>query len=300
MTGPIDGRDWVRSLGGVAQGDPGERGRLDPDAIVAGAARVRLRRRVGLAVGAVGLLALVGLGVRESARATRVSAEEVRFSAPAVSGPARPVQTATDRSRRAGSARVPLADSQPAEPPEANAAAEPEGAPVQAVPRVAAVKRSPPPVPAWKRALERGDHAGALAAMNAADWDAFVEAASSLDLLSMARVARAERDPSRASAALASVRRRFPRTAAAGQATFLLGRVTLELERDAVGARRWFQTYVDQFPNGPLAGQAWGRLLKSAVDAGDDPDARRAAQAYLRVAPEGPYRDLAHRVVSPD
>lgn len=118
------------------------------------------------------------------------------------------------------------------------------------------------------------------------------------DLMASAHAARRERDPIAARAALLEVRKRFPKSAQAGHATFLLGRVELELANDVGAATGWFERYLAEYPRGSLAGQARGRILRS-LSASESRDAEAAAADYLAHHPDGPYVDLARRVQRP-
>ena len=121
---------------------------------------------------------------------------------------------------------------------------------------------------------------------------------SARDLLARAQQARADRRAEDARAALTEIRSRFPNSEAAEQATFLLGRVEHELAGDARAAREWFTRYVAEYPEGRFAGSARGRILRELDAHGDRGDATAAARAYVQHHPDGPYRDLADRVLA--
>ncbi|TPV94031.1 MAG: tetratricopeptide repeat protein [Myxococcales bacterium FL481] len=116
--------------------------------------------------------------------------------------------------------------------------------------------------------------------------------------MALARAARARRDVVGARAALHEFRSRFPNHPAASRATFLLGRVAEDLANDAGQAASWFARYLQEYPSGPLAGQARGRLLSYFNRRGDKQNAERIALECLRSDPDGPYSDLARAILS--
>jgi hypothetical protein len=94
-----------------------------------------------------------------------------------------------------------------------------------------------------------------------------------------------------------AVRLRFPGTAAAAQAAFHLG--TLEARRGKRAlAAEFFETYLREQPEGPLASAALGRLIEARVALGDSPGAREAARIYLERHATGPHADEARKVLS--
>lgn len=151
----------------------------------------------------------------------------------------------------------------------------------------AAPAEPPRRAPAWRRLLDTGDHAAAIAAL---ERDGLTTQLARLDADDLDRVAHAARlagatDPARE--ALSTLRRRFPRDPRARTAAFLLGRVALDLAGDPTAAAAWFTTYLQEQPNGALAEEARGRLLQLRRDAGDLALARAAAQDYLEHHPGG-------------
>jgi hypothetical protein len=94
-----------------------------------------------------------------------------------------------------------------------------------------------------------------------------------------------------------ALRLRFPGTAAAAQAAFHLG--TLEARRGKRAlAAEFFETYLREQPEGPLASAALGRLIEARVALGDIPGAREAARIYLERHAMGPHADEARKVLS--
>ncbi len=123
-------------------------------------------------------------------------------------------------------------------------------------------------------------------------------APSAKELFAAAQAARKKGDAAAARAALLEIRRQHPDSPLVGRATFLLGRVELELGGDPAEANVWFERYVDEHPSGPLAGAARGRLLERAA-ATQAPEARALAASYLEHHPDGHYAALAERLAAP-
>lgn len=110
-----------------------------------------------------------------------------------------------------------------------------------------------------------------------------------------ADAARHARDLPEARSCLLALRRRFPGTSAAARATFDLGVVSFDAGGSAEAAK-WFQRYLDEQPDGPLAREALGRLAE-ARDASDDPRAADAATAYVARYPTGPHAAIARKIL---
>src|SRR5205085_5860058 len=101
--------------------------------------------------------------------------------------------------------------------------------------------------------------------------------------------ARLARDGPRAREALLALRSRFPGSREATLAAFRLGRVALDLERDPTAALRWYETYLHESPDGPLAADAGARLVQVHLAVGNRDAARAAARAYLEHNTSSPY-----------
>jgi hypothetical protein len=90
------------------------------------------------------------------------------------------------------------------------------------------------------------------------------------------------------------VRGRFPSSADARTAAFLLGRVAeeqLHTSGDAIG---WYEKYLGEAPAGAFAGDALGRkMLLVSTSQGRDV-ARPLAEQYLRRFADGAYAAAAH------
>lgn len=129
-------------------------------------------------------------------------------------------------------------------------------------------------------------------------FEARCETASKAELVAWANRERLEGSVARARAALLALRRRFPGTSEAGTAAFTLGRIAFDRRGDYADAARWFAAYLAEQPNGPLMGDATGRLLEAHDRQGDRVAARHAAEAYLQRFPDGPYASRARRILA--
>jgi TolA-binding protein len=185
--------------------------------------------------------------------------------------------------------------------PEAEAALDEPAAPMPAAPAPAAPAPESSGAPAergWRELLENGELASALAAAERADFEAVCRTASQTELLELADAARLGGDFSKANLALNTLRRRFPRSANAAAAAFSLGRIAFERRGAYAEATRWFATYLEEAPNGPLMGDAVGRLMEARQRQGDLAGARADAERYLARFPKGPYASVAKRLLA--
>ena len=103
----------------------------------------------------------------------------------------------------------------------------------------------------------------------------------------------------RARTALLVLRRRFPESSEAGTAAFTLGRMAFDQQADYGEAARWFATYLAEQPNGPLMGDASGRLLEAHERQGDRAAARRDAESVPAALPRRPVRKARQSEFSP-
>jgi transmembrane sensor len=144
------------------------------------------------------------------------------------------------------------------------------------------------------RAQNRPERAAATVAPS---FEESCERASKAELVSWSNRERLAGRSERARSALLALRKRFPGSGEAQTAAFTLGRMTFE-QADYGAAARWFSSYLDEQPNGPLMGDAAGRLIEAHELQGNRSAARRAAQAYLRRFPDGPYAGIASRILA--
>jgi TolA-binding protein len=132
----------------------------------------------------------------------------------------------------------------------------------------------------------------------ASSFEASCETAGRAELVAWANRERLAGSVARAHTALLALRRRFPGSSEAGTAAFTLGRMAFDQRADYAEAARWFAAYLKEQPNGPLMGDAAGRLLEAHQLQGKRAAARRDAKAYLRRFPDGPYASRAKRILA--
>jgi ferric-dicitrate binding protein FerR (iron transport regulator) len=152
------------------------------------------------------------------------------------------------------------------------------------------------PSPGWRALASGTRYAEALRAAEREGFERSCERLGAEDLVLLGDVARLAGDPDRAEQAYRAARRRFP---AGDRAVFALGLTAFEQRRRYAEAAGWFDTYVRQYPGGPFAREAAGRLLEAWHRAGEGDRARRAASAYLARYPSGPHATLARQILAP-
>jgi len=161
-----------------------------------------------------------------------------------------------------------------------------------------AVAAEAPQDPRWRALAARGRYAEAWLAAERAGWSQICGTANAVDLLALADAARLSEQTPRAMEALLALRQRFPGSNSAATGAFLLGRLAFEKRGAYADAARWFATYLDERPRGPLMGDAVGRLMEARHRAGDRVAARRDAERYLQRFPAGPYAGTARVILA--
>lgn len=156
----------------------------------------------------------------------------------------------------------------------------------------------PSKLESWRSLAARGERKSAWLLVESEGFDQVQTRSNAADLLLLANLARYSRAADRAAAALGALRERYPSSAEAADAAFLLGLVAADQQNSPSAAIHWFDTYLAQRPNGALAREAWGRVLDCQVRTGARADAQRTAQIYLERYPDGPFHALAERTLS--
>jgi TolA-binding protein len=169
-----------------------------------------------------------------------------------------------------------------------------ETTPAPAAPRTPRGSRGP----GWRGLLAAGRPREALNAAERSDLGIVLQTANSKELLALADAARLGERVERAVEILHSLRRRFSRSPDAATASFVLGRIAFEQRRAYAESAQWFSKYLEEAPNGPVMGDAVGRLMEARGRQGDRQGARRDAEQYLRRFPEGPYASEARDILS--
>ncbi|MFZ5892566.1 MAG: tetratricopeptide repeat protein [Myxococcota bacterium] len=169
-------------------------------------------------------------------------------------------------------------------------------APLRAPPRAEPARSES--LDAYRKHLSAGQWADAIQAAERADFARVVANAPQGDLLQLADAARLSGRAARAVQALNAVRQRFPGSNEAATAAFALGRIAFDQRKAYAEAARWFSAYLAEQPNGPLMGDAFGRLMEAHERQGDTDVAKADAERYLRRFPQGPYAPEARRILA--
>jgi hypothetical protein len=152
----------------------------------------------------------------------------------------------------------------------------------------------PPSVRTWSKLLAQGDFVRVVREAESEDVGRALAARPLADLRALGDSARYAGNAPLATRAYLAVRGRFPSSADARTAAFLLGRVAeeqLHSSRDAIG---WYEKYLGEAPAGAFAGDALGRkMLLVSTSQGRDA-ARPLAEQYLRRFADGAYAAAAH------
>jgi TolA-binding protein len=150
----------------------------------------------------------------------------------------------------------------------------------------------------WRALVAAGHYAEGVRAAEHVGWTRVCRSANAVELLSLADAARLSDQTPRAVEALLALRQRFPGSTSAATGAFSLGRLAFEKRGAYAEAARWFARYLDEQPDGPLMGDAVGRLMEARHRAGDRAAARRDAERYLQRFPEGPYAGTARAILA--
>ncbi|MEZ4223792.1 MAG: FecR domain-containing protein [Polyangiaceae bacterium] len=190
---------------------------------------------------------------------------------PVAAGPAAPPLPATDV--------APMASRSPAASPE----------------RRAPFASAAPATEGWEALARAGKYRPALAAAEAAGFDALASSASAPTLLLLGDTARYAGNPARAAQAYTRLRTANAGSEAAATAAFHLAR----LAPSPAEAERWLETYLRERPGGALAQEALGRLLETQYRRGGKTAAQGSAVRYLASYPNGAHAELARSITTP-
>jgi len=149
----------------------------------------------------------------------------------------------------------------------------------------------------WKDLFNQGRYAQSVEAAEKTGLDDLLASLDQNDLWLLADACRFAKKGKRAAEVLTAIRQRFPDSAQTKIAAFLLGRVTIELNKNPAGAAQWFKVYLEEDPDGPLAEEATGRLIKACKAAGREEEALEAAKVYMEKYPDGIFSTLAQSVL---
>lgn len=150
----------------------------------------------------------------------------------------------------------------------------------------------------WSQRVARGEYARVVNEAEAIGIDSVLGSSSLADVGALADAARFEGKGAIASRALHAIRTRFPATARAASAAFVLGR-TAEDAGQPAAALGWYDTYLAEAPGGALAPEAMGRRMMALRRMGNTAAAKQAAESYLQRFPHGPYSGMAREMTTP-
>ena len=148
----------------------------------------------------------------------------------------------------------------------------------------------------WHDLYKQGEYAAALSAAKSQGFRRLAQTLPAQRLIELADAARLGGDSQAALAALSALESRFPGSAAASDAGFLIGRLHAQRGESAAAIRR-FTAYLQRGEDSKYALEAMGRLVELHVASGNTGAARALAERYLQRAPTGPYQRLAESVV---
>lgn len=151
--------------------------------------------------------------------------------------------------------------------------------------------QDPPTAPRpWPARVAAGDYDGVLAEAEKSGVDAVLASASASDLSAFADAARYRGRAGLATRALQSLRDRFPGSAPAANAAFLLGRMSDDAGNPA-SALRWYDAHLAE--GGAFAAEALGRKMLVVRRTSGDAAAATVARAYLARYPGGAHAAIA-------
>jgi hypothetical protein len=149
----------------------------------------------------------------------------------------------------------------------------------------------------WETQVRRGEYAAVLRDAEARGLSRVLSSANSVELLALANAARFVGRVDIGRDAYKAIRARFGGSPTSVSAAFLLGRLT---EAASTGeARRWYERYEQEAPNGALVAEAVGRRLVLTQISGSRAEVQRLAEDYLRRFPDGPYAGVARKIAAP-
>jgi TolA-binding protein len=124
-----------------------------------------------------------------------------------------------------------------------------------------------------------------------------LQRSSGEELAALASAARYQNEGELARRALLTQRRRFPHSARAGEASFLLGRLDDESSGNPGQALAWYERYLQEVPHGEYVSEALGRKMMVLQRTHRQGEAAAIAADYLRRFPAGTYAHAARALV---
>jgi TolA-binding protein len=157
------------------------------------------------------------------------------------------------------------------------------------LPRLAQAKEAR----SWRAALVAGDVDEILRDVEQMGIRRALAEASSENLSILASAARYRRHDDIARQALLAQRQRFPKSARATEAAFLLGRLDESRQGGEGRALAWYDEYLRRAPDGEFAAEALGRKMFAMQKLKRTVEARTVAREYLQRFPTGSYAGAA-------
>jgi hypothetical protein len=154
-----------------------------------------------------------------------------------------------------------------------------------------------PTASSWETQVRRGEYRAVLRDAEARGLPLVLSTAGSSELLALANAARFSGRIDVGRDAYKAIRQRFSSTSSSASAAFLLGRLTEG--PSPLEAKRWYERYEQEAPNGALVAEAMGRRLVLTQTTGNRVEVQRLADDYLRRFPDGPYAGVARKIVAP-
>jgi hypothetical protein len=148
----------------------------------------------------------------------------------------------------------------------------------------------------WRKRLKNGEYDEVLQEADTTELQALVESIGAESLWELMNAARRIGWDQTAIDMLLTCRKRFPGTHEANDSAFVLG-TQYQKQGSLHKAFHWFDTYLNENPNGELASDANGRTMSIYQQWGDEHRARAAARQYLRENPDGPFEHIARSIL---
>jgi hypothetical protein len=182
-----------------------------------------------------------------------------------------------------------------AEPVAAAPDAEPAAGPSPALP---ASKQASSRRESWQDLLAHGEFESIVSAAGARGSEWCPANCGASDLRSLADAARYTGRTDLADKCLLALRKRFQGSTQSAAAAFLLGRTHESRAQSA--AARWYETYLDESPDGEFAAEALAGKMRIIASTNGTAAAKPVAMEYLRRYPQGVHVKTARKIAGAD
>src|SRR6185369_13552408 len=149
----------------------------------------------------------------------------------------------------------------------------------------------------WSARVRAGEFRDVIDEAEKRGLDAVLRGESQANLMALADAARYAGSSSLARRTLGEVRQRFPGTAPAHRAAFLLGRMAEDQDGNLATALDWYGIYLHDAIDDSLRAEAMGRQMSVTLRLLGAARARPLAQDYLGRYPRGAYADAARAII---